>query len=136
VRESRTPGSARGGRGDPVPYRYIVKSGMRSFVSAHEARAVSIARAHSKDQLPPLDETAIITRLCHMEPVLPRALLPLRSLLSVLLDAAATRICVIFFSVDSTSHYCKVRERQNNSRQNSRYQLGFYKFAVSSLPGG
>jgi hypothetical protein len=29
VRESRTPGSARGGRGDPVPYRHIVKSGAR-----------------------------------------------------------------------------------------------------------
>ena len=25
VRESRTPGSARGGRGNPVPYRYMLK---------------------------------------------------------------------------------------------------------------
>jgi hypothetical protein len=25
VRESRTPGSARGGRGNPVPYRYRIR---------------------------------------------------------------------------------------------------------------
>ena len=29
VRESRTPGSARGGRGNPVPYRYRIKPGNR-----------------------------------------------------------------------------------------------------------
>jgi hypothetical protein len=41
VRESRTPGSARGGRGNPVPYRYRSQAGWRVHVSCDDAPAGS-----------------------------------------------------------------------------------------------
>jgi hypothetical protein len=39
VRESRTPGSARGGRGNPVPYRYRPKAGWRGHASGFRRRS-------------------------------------------------------------------------------------------------
>ena len=51
MRESRTSGSLRGGRGNPVPYRYIC-SALRLVFSSVNHRALPWRRAYFHDTVP------------------------------------------------------------------------------------